>query len=176
MRILALDIATHCGWAAYPDGYGVWDLSPVTATKKRKASDALHRERTLWLHLSWHFHNTPRAGDALVIEDSEGFNYKGKRAHEVAANLRGVCKVFCAVHSIGYYEVHPVTLKKATTGKGNAGKDKMLAYAKNNLGLQSDNEDEADALCLLDYFTSIHAPDIHESWRNLLRSCEPFTP
>jgi len=129
----------------------------------------------LWLRLAAHY-GTPLPEDALVIEDSEGFNYKGKRAHEVAANLRGVCKAFCALHSIGYHEVHPVTLKKATTGKGNAGKDKMLAYAKNNLGLQSDNEDEADALCLLDYFTSIHAPDIHESWRNLLRSCEPFTP
>ena len=175
MRILALDIATHCGWAAHPYGSGVWDLSPVTATKKRAASDALHRERTLWLRLAAHY-GTPLPGDALVIEDSEGFNYKGKRAHEVAANLRGVCKAFCALHSIGYHEVHPVTLKKATTGKGNAGKDKMLAYAKNNLGLQSDNEDEADALCLLDYFTSIHAPDIHESWRNLLRSCEPFAP
>ena len=27
-KILALDVATHCGWAVNHEIYGVWDLSP----------------------------------------------------------------------------------------------------------------------------------------------------
>lgn len=176
MRILALDIATHCGAAFLSDSdgeirafSGVWDLSPVKATKKRPASPFHHRETTLWNALMQAL-GTPGPDCQLVIEDSRGFHYKGKQAAEIAANLRGVVRTFCGLHNVAYFEIHPNALKKATTGKGNAGKALMVEYAKKELGLRSDNEDEADAVCLLDMFVRENHLGLYERWKSQIQS------
>ena len=67
------------------------------------------------------------------------------------------------------YEGVPVgTIKKHATGKGNSGKSKMIAAATGILirvnGSDSPaivrDDNEADAICLLDYAVGIHGTEV----------------
>jgi Holliday junction resolvasome RuvABC endonuclease subunit len=59
----------------------------------------------------------------------------------------GVFKILLAQYKIPFVTVPPKSLKKYMTGNGAASKDTMVLYA-NNLGLDSKQEDIADAFAL----------------------------
>jgi len=153
MMILALDPATETGWALYHCGKttsGSIKLGALPATKKRKAEPEHYRCRNLWSWLAQHclvfgFPNL------IIFESLEGFVAKGKKAAQVNNELRGVVKAFAGVNDIALLAVQPVDVKRFATGKGNADKPEMVEAARSKYGYLGDNNNEADAILILQW-------------------------
>lgn len=60
----------------------------------------------------------------------------------------GQLTAWCELHQVPYQGVPVATIKKHATGKGNAGKDEMVATARSR-GHQPGDDNEADALAIL---------------------------
>lgn len=145
MNILALDLGTRMGWAQWhaeriESGVQVFDL-------QRGESPGMRYLRfNAWLDEV----AKPRA-HLLVYEQT---HQRGGAATEVAAGFATRVQEFCARYTIEHAAVHSATLKKWTTGKGNADKRMMLAAVNHRWRggsppLTDDNH--ADALALLHY-------------------------
>jgi hypothetical protein len=70
---------------------------------------------------------------------------------EVAYGFATRVQEFCATRGIDHTPLSPSSLKKFATGKGNSKKPAMLAAARQQLGYQREDDNEADALWLLEY-------------------------
>lgn len=138
IRILALDIATHCGWAT-EEASGVWDLS-----MKRDESSGM---RILRFRSKLTDMLTLVNPNLVTFERTSG---QHKNALIVQAELHGILKLFCEDNKIEYRAFSASEIKKHATGKGNAGKPLMIAAAKEKLGYQGSDDNEADALWILD--------------------------
>lgn len=149
MKILALDLATHTGWAHNIEGVhvGTWAL----ATKK---------EITQWGKNRLTRRNDPRIlrlvklvapfcdkVDCIVIEDVE---FSSSRMQcQLWASLRAAVWVACQECEIHYDAVNVKTLKKFATGNGNADKPMMIAAARRQRPDLVFDADSADAFHLL---------------------------
>lgn len=139
LRILALDPATHCGYAISRSLYGVWDLTP-----KRDESIGMRLIRL--------------RAKLIEVLDSERINLvvferPGGRhvsAVIVQSEIQGQIKVICEDKKIQYRAYSSQEIKKFATGKGNCGKPLMIKSAQDKLGYQGNNDNEADALWLLE--------------------------
>jgi len=141
LRILALDPATHCGYAISHTLYGVWNL-----TAKRDESVGMRLIR-----LRSKLHEVIECERInLVVFERPGGAFKG--AIIVQSELQGQIKVVCEDKSIPYRAYSSQEIKKFATGKGNAGKPAMIAAAKLKLGYpeERNNDDECDALWMLE--------------------------
>jgi Holliday junction resolvasome RuvABC endonuclease subunit len=141
--ILALDLGTRTGWALWDgsrteSGVQVFDL-------KRGESPGMRFVRfNGWLS-SW----APN-GHRPALVAYEQTHHRGGAATEIAAGFATRIQEFCARHGIEHTAVHSATLKKWTTGKGNADKRAMVAaVARRWKAVEDDNE--ADAIALLHY-------------------------
>jgi Holliday junction resolvasome RuvABC endonuclease subunit len=138
-KILALDIATHCGWAVSKGVYGVWDLTPRRDESigmrlirfRAKVNEIIECE-----HIN------------LVVFERPGGQHVG--AVIVQSELQGQLKVICEDARIPYRGYSSQEIKKFATGKGNSGKPLMIAVAQEKLGYIGKNDNEADALWLLE--------------------------
>jgi len=139
LKILALDVATHCGWAIDRDIYGVWDLSPKRDEGagmrlirfRAKLKEVIEREQI----------------NILVFERPAG---RHTGAVIVQSELQGQIKVICEDAEIPYRGYSSQEIKKYATGKGNSGKPVMIAAAKEKLNYIGEDDNEADALWLLE--------------------------
>lgn len=153
MRILALDLGTACGWAAgSPDSRplsGVLDLRPG-----RYSGGGMRFVR---------FRSALRdllQGIELVAFE-EVRRHLGVDAAHVYGGLLAVLTEECESRSpkIPYEGVPVATIKRHATGRGNADKDAMTAAACRkwtDRAIADDNE--SDALWLLDYSLFQHSP------------------
>jgi Holliday junction resolvasome RuvABC endonuclease subunit len=139
LRILALDPATHCGYAISRALYGVWDLTP-----KRDESIGMRliRLRAKLIEVI----SLERIN--LVVFERPGGRHVA--AVIVQSELQGQIKVICEDHKIEYRAYSSQEIKKFATGKGNCGKPAMIQAAKDKLGYQGNNDNEADALWILE--------------------------
>lgn len=134
MNILALDVATHCGWAT-ATASGVWDLSIKKDESsgmrlirfKAKLKEVCEKERI----------------NLVVFERTAGFH---KAAIIVQAELHGVLKIYLEENNINYRAYSAAEIKKFATGKGNANKEKMIEAAKNKYCMEIIDDNHADAL------------------------------
>lgn len=139
MNILALDVATHCGWATR-NGSGVWDLS---IKRDESAGMRLIRFKSKLVEIC----NVDEI-DLVVFERTAGFH---KNALIVQAELHGVLKLFLEENNIDYRAYSAPEIKKHATGKGNANKKLMMETAKKHwpdIFIIDDNM--ADALWIYD--------------------------
>lgn len=146
MRILALDLATHCGFAHSCGLSGVWDLN-VKKDESKGMRLIRFRGKLNEVHRA--------VGIDLVLFET-GVSYGAKHASGVLvqAELQGVLKLWCEDLSIDYRSYTPSEIKKHATGKGNAKKDIMLAAAQAKWpGITIKDDNHADALWILDYGT-----------------------
>jgi crossover junction endodeoxyribonuclease RuvC len=152
VKVLALDLGTHCGWARadgehVTSGVQVFDL-------KRGESPGMR-----WLRFDRWLEEITRASgglDLVVYEAVLGRFARGQAQTFIASNFAGRVQGFCAHHRIEHTDVPGSTLKKFITGKGNAKKPDMRRAAGDRLLVSLDTlaragEDEVDALCLLHY-------------------------
>ena len=138
-RILALDVATHCGYALSRNLYGVWNLTPRRDESmgmrlirfRAKLKEVIEGERI-----------------NLVVFERPGGMHKG--AIIVQAELQGQVKVICEDMGVEYRGYSSQEIKKFATGKGNSGKPAMIKAAQEKLGYPGENDNEADALWLLE--------------------------
>jgi len=138
-RILALDVATHCGWSISHEIYGVWDLTP-----KRDEGGGMRLIR----FRSKMYEVIESEKINLVVFERPGGRHVG--AVIVQSELQGQVKVVCEDLKIPYRGYSSQEIKKFATGKGNCGKPAMIAAAKEKLGYTGNNDNEADALWLLE--------------------------
>jgi len=140
MRILALDIATKCGWA-YKDKRiksGTIDL------KKDTHFDGagvvfLKFERWLQRFLE---------ADLIIVEGvikQDGGQIAQQRRY---GGLLAIVQKFGDKHSIPYTAEGVSTIKKFWTGSGKASKELMVETAREK-GFNPRDDNEADALALL---------------------------
>lgn len=144
-RIVAIDLGTHCGYAIQettgPPANGVLDLSP-----RQDEGGGMRFLRFLrWLqeiapHEVWY---------------EKVASHKGTRAAHVYGGLLGQLQAYCEELGVPYRGVSVGTIKKHATGKGNANKAAMIAAAKEKLDYVGDDDNEADALWLLDYVRTV---------------------
>lgn len=138
LNILAIDPATHCGWAVSTRIYGVWDLST-----KRDEGGGMR----LLIFRSKLTEVIKHAFINLVVFERPGGFHKG--AMIVQSEIQGMIKVVCEDCCLPYRAYSSGEIKKFATGKGNAGKPKMIEAAQQKLGYTGKNDNEADALWLL---------------------------
>ena len=139
MRILALDPATHCGYAISRKLYGVWNLTPK---RDESAGMRLIRLRSKLNEV------IPSERINLVVFERPGGQHKA--AIIVQSEIQGTIKTVCEDLKIQYRAYSSQEIKKFATGKGNCGKPAMIAAAKEKLGYPGNDDNEADALWLLE--------------------------
>ena len=138
-KILALDTATHTGYAISRELYGVWDLS---AKRDESAGMRLIRFRSKLNEI------IKSENINLVAFERPGGRHVG--AVIVHSELQSQIKIVCEDLHIPYRGYSSQEIKKFATGKGNSGKPLMIQTAKDKLGYSGDNDNEADALWLLE--------------------------
>jgi Holliday junction resolvasome RuvABC endonuclease subunit len=139
LRILSIDPATHCGFAISRSVYGVWDLTP-----KRDESIGMRlvRFRNKLVELI----NLENIN--LVVFERPGGQYKSSII--VQSEIQGQIKIICEDNHVEYRAYSSAEIKKYATGKGNVGKPAMIEAANKKLGYIGNNDNEADALWLLE--------------------------
>ena len=139
LRILALDPATHCGYAISRALYGVWNL---TAKRDESVGMRLIRLRAKLVEVI----QSERIN--LVVFERPGGRFKASII--VQSEIQGQIKTVCEDLKVEYRAYSSTEIKKFATGKGNAGKPAMIKAAKDKLDYPGDNDNEADALWILE--------------------------
>jgi len=159
MRILALDLGLNCGWAAtlktsvndepVPQAWMVngklFDLYHGTWHLKRLGDDFITPIAKFKSHLEA-FNEV----DAVAYEDVKSI-FRGNYAAINYGGLKTIIELYALEREIPIYPVGVGKIKKWATGKGNAKKKLMMQTCKDRLGITPRDDNEADALWLLDY-------------------------
>lgn len=140
--VLALDLATRTGWAAR-DRTGV-----VTSGAHGFAGAPGARYLRFW-------------GWLTTVADRMGLDRCGVIAYETpltvgrgfrpgfGRELAAFVQALAHARQIEVRDVAPSALKKHATGWGGAKKPNMIAAAAHRWGIETEDDNEADALCLL---------------------------
>lgn len=158
MIVLALDMATACGWAVGNPmttvKYGVKNLAPNGKTVS--PGKRFQRLRNLMVDKMREHKDLKLIAFELPISASTSSIQKAY-AHGYVA----IIQHFCADYSLGYRGVYVSTLKKFLTGNGRAEKADMIA-AINARGFFTQDDNEADAIAILLWATQIseHSADL----------------
>lgn len=141
MNVLAIDPGTQCGYALCVDGIktsGVWDL------KVQRYEGHGMRFVRLKNYLS-------EIGNLDLIVFEEVRRHAGVLASHVYGGIVALIMGFAEENQIDYVSCPVGTLKKFATGKGNANKKKMIEACALKLGVKPKDDNEADALWLLEW-------------------------
>ena len=141
MKMLALDFGTKTGWAIGTPG----DVISDTENFRRRASDSrgmlfVRFDKFINEILSEH-------KPALVVHERP--HLRGRAASEVLNGMLAFTVKACRIHGVQYTDCPSTTLKKFATGKGNAGKDKMMAAYRERWREDPVDDNECDARWLL---------------------------
>lgn len=140
--ILALDPATKTGWAVRNDESGsivsgVWDLS----TGRHEGGGMRFLRFRAKLNEVFELQGKPR-----FVAYEEVSRHLGTTAAHVYGGLIAEATELCESLSIPYTAYPVGTIKKFATGKGNAGKAKMIKAAEKQWpGHTFEDDNEADA-------------------------------
>jgi len=151
MKPLCLDLGTTTGWAVN-DGAGLASGTQSFSFNARYEGGGMRfLKMRRWLDEM----------RKLTGFDHLFFEEVMQRALSIAAGhvyggFLGTVTAWCEEQGIPYEGIPVGTIKKFATGKGNAGKDQMIAKAVQLAVRQVKDDNEADAICLLFYIRSIH--------------------
>lgn len=141
-RYLAFDLGTKCGWAIL-DGRGKRQASGVLNLKPTPHEGKGMRVVRFQNALPELLACKPR-----IVAFELVMRHAGPTAGHVYGALMGTLQAECERAGVPYVGIPVGTIKKHATGKGNAGKPKMMSSAVEQWGLGTwgKNDDEADAL------------------------------
>lgn len=141
-QILALDIATECGYYSL-HGSGTWNFWPSRSRNQGHTYKAFYD--TLTAFVSAH------GIRQLVVEDlNVNAHFTDLRK---LGQLHGVMLLVCEQYDLlppAYVNVG--ALKKWSTGNGRAGKPEMIAACVHNYRFHPGDDNEADACHLFHYY------------------------
>jgi len=146
LNLLALDTGIKTGWCLIAEAGHIIESGVQDFSKRRGESNGMLFLRfRAWLEEEMLTIHRP----ALVLYELA--HHRGGYATEVCVNLTGRVQEMCVSNGIECAGVHAGTLKKAIIGKGNAGKDEMIAFARGRLNREPIDDNEADAVALAVY-------------------------
>lgn len=151
MSVLAIDLGTNTGWALRSGGAHISDTLNLKGGRFEGGGMRFLRFK------SWLAETHARIPLKAVFYE-EVRAHKGTDAAHIYGGLQAVLTTFCEEHNIPYEGVPVATIKKAATGKGNAGKPQMIAAVR-KLGFNPVDDNEADALALLLF--KLQSPEVH---------------
>ncbi|MBP8789521.1 MAG: hypothetical protein KBH41_19065 [Azonexus sp.] len=146
--ILALDLGTTTGWAVLADGT-ITSGSQSFKPQRFEGGGMRFLKFKRWLFDMSCCGTYPL--DAVYFEEVR--RHAGVDAAHAYGGFMAHLMAWCEHHDIPYQGVPVGTIKKHATGKGNAGKSEMLASAQSR-GFNPEDDNEADALALLDWAMS----------------------
>ena len=140
MNVAAFDLSlTETGYAIWSyDGLLCGTLVPPKEAKR--GMPRLQWIRQAVFARAW--------GKDIVLIEGYSYGSKGRAVINIG-ELGGVVRLMLYERQLTYLEVPPTVVKKLATGKGNASKDLVLVEAVKRLGYAGANNNEADALWLL---------------------------
>lgn len=141
--ILALDLGTHTGWALHQlDG-------TITSGTEHFKPQRFEGGGMRFLRFKRWLNELLTVGQHInAVYFEEVRRHAGVDAAHAYGGFMGHLTAWCEQHNIPYQGVPVGTIKKHATGKGNAGKDEMIAAA-HSCGHDPADDNEADALALL---------------------------
>lgn len=141
--ILALDLGSHTGWALHQlDG-------TITSGTEHFKPQRFEGGGMRFLRFKRWLNELLTVGQHInAVYFEEVRRHAGVDAAHVYGGFMGHLTAWCEQHNIPYQGVPVGTIKKHATGKGNAGKDEMIATARARGHIPVD-DNEADALALL---------------------------
>lgn len=145
-KTLALDLGTNTGWATN----ALDDILSGHQTFDGEISGWRYLVFKQWLDARLNELNI----EHIVYEETFSADaYAARVLHGFLAILQYVYAERYPDQStrLTLQKVHPGTLKKFATGNGHAKKEEMLNACKKRFGFIPSNDDEADALWLLEY-------------------------
>lgn len=145
MNILALDLGTRTGWAMRQNGITVSGF--VDFKNGRFEGGGMRYLRfKQWLNSTY-----SASGDIGAVYFEEVRRHVGTDAAHVYGGFMGQLTAWCESRKIPYQGVPVGTIKKHATNSGNASKDLMIDAAKKIAQYSVEDDNEADAICLLDF-------------------------
>lgn len=155
MRVLALDLGTHCGWSIFDEGVpvagGTWTLQ---SDRQRRFEGGGMK----WLRFRDLLSQLPSV-DRVALEEVR--RHMGVDAAHAYGGALAVVSSWCEERKVPYEAIPVATIKKHATGKGNAKKPQMMEAARSrwpNVALDDDNH--ADALWIGDLVASSAAKKV----------------
>lgn len=141
MTVLTIDIGTTTGWCLNANGATLSGSLDLRGERHEGAGMRFLRFRG-WLN------EKHRACPIHIVFYEDVLAHKGHYAGQVYAGLRAILMTFCEENGIPYAGVGVGAIKKFVTGKGNAGKDAMIAAVR-QFGFSPVDDNEADAIALM---------------------------
>jgi Holliday junction resolvasome RuvABC endonuclease subunit len=141
MTTLSLDIASTTGWALSETLYGTWDF-------KTRKDESIGMKLIRFESKLTEIHSLKNL-DLIIYERPAG-RHANSIIHQ--AKLIAILEKFCEENKIDYAAFSATEIKKHATGKGNASKPDMIKAAKKAFGYDGEDDNEADALWMLDLF------------------------
>lgn len=143
--LLALDLGTTTGWALASRDGSITSGSASFKPQRFEGGGMRFLRFKRWLT---EIKQTSNGIDAVYFEEVR--RHLGVDAAHAYGGFMAHLTAWCEHHHIPYQGIPVGTIKKHATGRGNASKDEMLAAAR-ALGHSPADDNEADALALLDY-------------------------
>ena len=141
--VLALDLGQNTGWALR-DGRGLI----TSGTQQFKPGRFEGGGMPLLRFVSWLDALSRAAGPLGGVFFEEVRAHKGTAAAHAYGAFLGHLSAWCESNGVPYQGIPVATIKRAATGRGNAGKDEVIR-AMRSLGFDPRDDNEADALALL---------------------------
>jgi hypothetical protein len=143
--VLALDLGQNTGWALR-DGTG----QIISGTQRFKPGRFEGGGMPLLRFVAW-LNDLQRAvGPLGGVFFEEVRAHKGTAAAHAYGAFLGHLTAWCESVGVPYHGVPVATIKRSATGRGNAGKEEVIS-AMRSLGFEPGDDNEADALALLQY-------------------------
>ncbi len=141
--ILSLDLGTRTGWALLGRDGSITSGSESFKPRRFEGGGMRYLRFKRWLT------EVKQSADGLdAVYFEEVRRHAGVDAAHAYGGFMAQLTAWCEHHGIPYQGVPVGTIKKHATGKGNAGKQEMVA-AMQALGFRPADDNEADALALL---------------------------
>jgi Holliday junction resolvasome RuvABC endonuclease subunit len=140
---LALDLGTTTGWALRTQDGAISSGTENFKPQRFEGGGMRYLRFKRWITEIKHCAD---GIDALYFEEVR--RHAGVTAAHTYGGFLGTLTAWCEHHAIPYQGVPVGTIKKHATGRGNAGKDEMIA-AMQARGHAPRDDNEADALALL---------------------------
>lgn len=141
-RILALDLGTTCGYALTFSQGGFTSGFENFKPKNHES----HGKR--YLNFKTFLESTIITNDWCVFYEMV-HSHAGTDAAHMFGGYMATLQSFCEEREISYQGVAVGTIKKGITGKGTASKDEVKEAVSRIIGTKKDNDNEADAIAVL---------------------------
>ncbi|WP_212112176.1 crossover junction endodeoxyribonuclease RuvC [Bartonella queenslandensis] len=141
--ILCFDLGTKMGWAIRGGNGHIFSGTMSFQPRRFEGGGMRYLRFKRWLNGIKH---TAGGIDAVYFEEVR--RHIGTDAAHVYGGLLATLTAWCEDHEIPYEGIPVCTIKKATTGKGNASKEEMIK-AMRAKGHAPCDDNEADALAIL---------------------------